>query len=123
MNENTKTMLFVVVAVVIVALVWATRPTVDMSTGSSAVGEALFPDFADPLAATSMEIVKYDEATGDSKTFNVAQIDGIWSIPSHDDYPADAKDQLAEAATSVMALKILDLTSEKQGDQPEYGVD
>ncbi|MBN2296447.1 MAG: DUF4340 domain-containing protein [Pirellulales bacterium] len=122
MNENTKTLLFVVVAVLIVAIVWATRPSVDTSTGSSAVGEELFPDFTDPLAATSMEIVKYDEETGDSKTFKVAQADGVWSIPSHDNYPADAKDQLAEAATSVMALKILDLTSENIGDQPEYGV-
>ncbi|MEA1950928.1 MAG: DUF4340 domain-containing protein [Planctomycetota bacterium] len=122
MNENTKTLLFVAVAVVFVATVWATRPVVDTSTGSSAVGEELFPEFTDPLAATSMEIVKYDEETGDSKTFKVAQVDGIWSIPSYDGYPADAKDQLAEAASSVMALKILDLTSENIGDQQEYGV-
>lgn len=122
MNENIKTLLFVVVALVVVATVWATRPSVDTSTGSSAVGEGLFPEFIDPLAATSMEIVKYDEETGEAKTFKVAQVDGIWSIPSHDDYPADAQNQLAEAATSVMALKILDLTSENIGDQQEYGV-
>ena len=31
-----------------------------------------------------------------------------WSIPSHDDYPADAKDQVASAAAGLMGLKILD---------------
>ena len=122
MNESIKTVLFLVVAVLVVATVWATRPAVDTSTGSSAVGEELFAEFTNPLAATSMEIVKYDEETGDAKTFNVAQVDGIWSIPSHDNYPADAQDQLAEAATSVMGLKILALVSETLGDQQEYGV-
>ncbi len=122
MNESIKTVIFVAVAMVVVATVWATRPSVDISTGSSAVGEELFPEFTDPLAATSMEIVKYDEETGEVKTFKVAQVDGIWSIPSHDDYPADAQNQLAEAASSVMSLKILALVSENLGDQQEYGV-
>ena len=122
MSESIKTVLFVAVAVVVVATVWATRPSIDTSTGSSAVGEQLFPEFEEPLAATSMEIVKYDEETGEAKTFKVAQADGIWSIPSHDDYPADAQDQLAEAASSVMRLKILALLSETLGDQQEYGV-
>ena len=122
MNESIKTVIFVAVAAVVVATVWATRPSVDTSTGSSAVGEELFPKFTEALAATSMEIVKYDEQTGEVKTFKVAQVDGIWSIPSHDDYPADAQNQLAEAATSVMTLKILALVSENLGDQQEYGV-
>ena len=45
-----------------------------------------------------------------------------WSIPSHDDYPADAKDQVASAAAGLMGLKILDMVSDNQGDQQEYGV-
>lgn len=122
MNETLKTVIFVAVAVLVVAAVWATRPVIQSGDPSAAVGQSLFPDFKDPLTATSMEIVKYDEETGDRKTFKVAQADGIWSIPSHDDYPADAKDQLAEAAVSVLGLKILALVSEKLGDQEEYGV-
>ena len=121
MKEFAKTFIFVVVAVLVVASVWATRPVVE-SGGDTDVGKPLFPDFTNPLAATSMEIVKYDEETGDPKTFKVAQAGGIWSIPSHDDYPADAKDQLADAATSVMGLTILALVSENIGDQTEYGV-
>jgi len=122
MNETIKTVIFVAVAVLVVAAVWATRPTVDTTGGGGEVGQPLFPDFTDPLAATSMEIVKYDEQTSDKKTFKVAQVDGIWSIPSHDNYPADAKNQLAEAATSVMGLNILALISENLGDQEEFGV-
>ena len=43
-------------------------------------------------------------------------------IPSHDDYPADAKDQVAAAAGSLMGLKPLQMVSENLGDQQEYGV-
>ena len=34
----------------------------------------LFPDFNDPRAASSMTIVKYDEATGELHPFQVAQV-------------------------------------------------
>ena len=43
-------------------------------------------------------------------------------IPSHDDYPADAKDQVAAAAAGLMGLKPLQTVSEDLGDQAEYGV-
>jgi CHASE3 domain sensor protein len=64
------------------------------------VGKQLFDDF-EPLAVTSLQIVKYDEATGTPSGFEVSQVNNRWSIPSHSNYPTDAKDQLAEAAASV----------------------
>ena len=44
------------------------------------------------------------------KPFEVAQVTGRdgktrWAIPSHFDYPADAKDHLAEAASLLMGIK------------------
>ena len=76
----------------------------------------------------SLEIVKFDETRGEVQPFKVAQIkhDGKgpvrWSIPSHDDYPADAKDQVATAATALMGLKIIDMVSDNKDDEREYGV-
>ena len=74
---------------------------------------------------TSLEIVEYDEA-GEVLPFQVAQVQPrartCWSIPSHDDYPADAKDQVASAAAGLMGLKVLEMVSDNQGDQREYGV-
>ena len=54
--------------------------------------------------------------------FEVAEQDGLWSIPSKDDYPADAAQQMAEAATSLMDRKILGVASKNAGDHEQYGV-
>ena len=85
------------------------------------VGKPLFEEF-EPLKVASLEIVKYDEETGKETPFEVARLDGIWSIPSHDNYPADAKDQVTEAATSMMGLEVLSVASDNTADHKLYGV-
>ena len=122
MNENTKTVAFVVVAALVVLGVWATKPSLPGGEEGDLRGQALFPKFDDSLTATSLDIVTYDEATGDVIPFKVAQVNGVWSIPSHENYPADAKEHLAEAAASLMGLKILGVVSENTGDHELYGV-
>ena len=52
----------------------------------------------------------------------MAQVNGVWSIPSHSDYPADAKEHMAQAATALLDLKILSVASNNAGDQELYGV-
>ncbi len=49
-------------------------------------------------------------------------VNNRWSIPSHENYPADAKDQLAEAAASLIGLKVLEVVTDRPGDHPLYGV-
>ena len=122
MNENSKTVTFVVVAVAIAAIAWLTRPSLPVVEPEDMRGQQLFPDFKDPLTATSLGIVKYDEATGTVRPFEVAQVAGRWSIPSHQDYPADAKDQVADAAAAMMELTVLDVASDSPGDHSLYGV-
>jgi hypothetical protein len=121
MNENTKTVVLLAVAALAVLVVWSTHPSSPVDDGAETVGALLFPEFK-PLAAASLEIVKYDEETGDVIPFDVAQVKGIWSIPSHDNYPADAKEHLGQAASSLMDLKILSVASENTGDHELYGV-
>ena len=129
MSENNKTILFAFVAVVAAVVAWAARPklpgfdeTVDV------LNQPLFPEFTNPLAVTSLEIVQYDEQSGEVKPFKVAQVkdkDGKpagFGIPSHENYPADAKDHLAEAAASLMDLKVLGLATQNPGDFYTYGV-
>ena len=72
--------------------------------------------------------MKFDETRGEVHPFTVAQLKHAgkgpvrWSIPSHNDYPADAKDQVATAATALMGLKIVDMVSDNKDDEREYGV-
>ena len=94
MNETTKTVSFVALALVAVGLAYATRPKTP-PIANDVVGRAVAPDFKNPLMAKSMEIVDLDQDTGTPKRFKVAQVKGVWSLPSHYDYPADAQEQLA----------------------------
>ena len=128
MHELVKTLIFVIAAAAaaIVALVVNMPPP---TPGAKSVhNEPLYPDFKDPQKVASLEVVKFDEARGEVLPFTVAQVKHkgkgpvCWSIPSHDDYPADAKDQVATAATALMGLKIIDMISDNKDDEREYGV-
>jgi hypothetical protein len=122
-KDTKKTLTFVLVAGMAVLVAWEPwRPAPLDTSVPASVGQKLFPDFSNPLAAKSLEIVKFNEETASIRDFKVAQTKGLWSIPSHSDYPADAKEHMAEAATALMDLKILGLASDRLGDQKEYGV-
>ncbi|MFH1964305.1 MAG: DUF4340 domain-containing protein, partial [Acidobacteriota bacterium] len=85
-------------------------------------GEQFFPEFTDPNAATTLEVVEYNEETASAQPFKVTFKDGIWTIPSHYDYPADGKDQLAETAAGVIGLVKSDFRSGNVADHEACGV-
>ncbi len=123
MNENLKSALFVVAAVAVLGIAWVARPsTAPVNEWADLRGKPLFPDFTDPLAAASLDVIEYDEATGEAKPFQVHWANGRWSIPSHNDYPADAKEHMVDAASSVYGLTILDVASKEKKDHELYGV-
>ncbi len=121
MNDNTKTVTFVVVAVAVLLIAWVSRPRLVERGPDEMVGEMLVSEF-DPLSAASIEILKYDEDDNKVLPFKVKQVGTTWSIPSHDNYPADAKDHLAEAAAGLLGRKILSVAGEDPGDHAEFGV-
>jgi hypothetical protein len=126
MNENAKTLTFVAVAAVVVLLAVVTRPSLRVSAPENVGDQPLFPELKDPLSVADLEIVEFDEDAASPSSVRVAvrEVKGKtrWVIPSHDNYPADAKDQVASAAAGLMGLKPLEMVSENQGDQQEYGV-
>jgi hypothetical protein len=122
MNENTKTISFAIAAVAALLIAWISRPSLPRAESEDPRGQELFADFTDPLAAKSLEIIKYDEDTASVEPFKVAQVEGLWAIPSHENYPADAEDQVADAAASLMNLLVLEMPSDSPGDHEMYGV-
>ena len=126
MNEGTKTGIFWAIAAVMVAVAamvaWP-RPE-ETTQLSSMVGQELFEDFKDPLAAASMKVVSFDAELGRLKSFEVAKdrATGVWSIPSRQGYPADGTEQMKQAATALLGLKILDVKSDNPEDHDEFGV-
>ncbi|MCC7086242.1 MAG: DUF4340 domain-containing protein [Pirellulales bacterium] len=123
MTEIHKTIALVAVSAVVFVAGIVTRPQPPKPPANSQVGEALFPKLAkDPLAANRMRIVTYDDAAGKAREFEVAQVNNIWSLPSHKNYPADAKDQMAAAATALVDVRVDGIASENPEDQALYGV-
>lgn len=122
MNESTKTIGFVVVGLAAAVIAWASRPSLPDGDSANSHLKVLFEDFKDPLTAASVEIFEYDEATASIRPFKVALVDNRWSIPSHDNYPTDAKDQLSKLAASLIGLKVLEAPSDSPGDHVIYGV-
>ncbi len=122
MNDATKTMTFVGIAAVVLALAWVSRPA-PLTGPEDDTGEPFFAEFEDPLAATSLEIAEFDEDSASPTVFRVAKSPkGVWSIPSKLDYPADAEEHLADAAASVMDLEKLGVVSDRPADHELFGV-
>ena len=86
------------------------------------LGDRFFPGFEDPEEARSLEVIEFDEATAEAIPFRVQNENGIWTIPSHHDYPADGKDRLAQTAAGIMLLEKDDFRSENVSDHPALGV-
>ena len=121
MNESTKTLSFVAAAAVLLLGAYMLRPA-PIVEAQDDMGKEFFPDFQDPLKAASLEVVEYDDLNGMVRPFKVARVNGVWSIPSHENYPADAENQLKQAAVSVMGLKKLNKVSDSPADHVTYGV-
>jgi len=126
MNENTKTFVFVACAGValaaVVGLSALTRSWTPEPSPEAEVGKPLFKEF-DALAINSMKILKFDEGTGTATPFEVSQVNNIWSIPSHENYPADAEKQLADVAEAVMDRNVLTVEPDAgPGSHADYGV-
>jgi hypothetical protein len=123
MNETGKTIGFAVAAVLALAAgVWShLGPAEEKDPTQKLVGEHLFAEF-NPEAAKSMEIIEYDPDTLTLKPFKVAQEKGVWTIPSHEGYPADAAQQLGDAAAALVACEIINVESDELASHVTYGV-
>lgn len=126
MNATSRTMVFVGVAAVTALAAagvrYANRPVA--IEGFSDMGQEFFADFADPLKALELSVVKYDTETNEPQSFSVRQNDkGLWVIPSHHDYPAEAAERLAKTAASLIGIKKLGIRSRSKEDWGRYGVE
>lgn len=125
MNEGAKTGIFWAAALVLlsVAIFISWRPEGESDT-QALIGQPLFPNFTDPLSASSLRIVTFDDAQGEVSRFEVAKdvATGVWSLPSRNNYPADAAEQMQQAANALIGVKILDIQTENPEDHASLGV-
>ena len=122
MTELEKTTAFGGAAILVIALALGTAPRRTAPDAFFDVGETFFPEFADPETATSLEVVEFDEDTAAAAIFRVTNRDGLWTIPSHHDYPADGKERLAGTAAGMIAITKDDFRSDSVTDHEAFGV-
>jgi hypothetical protein len=123
MNETQKTVTYIGIALVLGIVTVLARPRQEPVSLPGIVGKQLFEKFTDPTKAAGLEVVRYVEDVGEVHTFEVAKSPtGLWSIPSHGNYPADAQDQMKEAASSLSDLTVFGVASQKPEDHQMYGV-
>jgi len=124
-TEGTKTGSLAAVVGIVALLAWVTSAGNRANTPVMGLkGKPLFEKFSDPLTAASLKILRYDSPKEDYVDFEVARDRkvGLWTIPSHESYPADAGKQMSEAANLFVGLKVLDIASEKKTEQTLFGV-
>jgi hypothetical protein len=124
-QELKRTTIFAAVAVVCLLITgtvhWVGSPGEIEEFGR--VGETFYPKFIDPTEATALEVFTVNSKDARAMQFRVEQKEnGRWVIPSHHDYPADAKEQLAKTAASILGIKRGAMVTRWKADHAKYGV-
>ncbi len=122
MSEIRKTLIFAAVAAVLALAAWAAAPRPVTPDAFLDRGEPFFPGFEDPNAAASLEVVEFDPETAEAIPFKVINRQGLWTIPSHHDYPADGEDRLAKTAAGVIGIRKDDFRTSSVADHEACGV-
>ena len=122
MSESKKTLTMAGVAVLLGVVALVSAPRRAMPDAFFDVGEAFFPEFTDPESASTLEVVEFDEETASAMPFKVTNRGGLWTIPSHHDYPADGAERLANAAADVINVVKDDFRSDNIADHEALGV-
>jgi Domain of unknown function (DUF4340) len=121
MNENLKTSVFLLIGLCFAGVAWNAWPRTPQAVKYDDSGERFFAAF-NPLSAARLEITRFDDQTAAPRTFEVARRDGVWSLPSNEDYPADAAKQMAEAAAGIVDMVKGSSVSDTPADHELYGV-
>jgi len=120
MNENTRTATFVGIALVLLVIAGIINRKPDTDQEDSQVDKVLFTELKSPSDVAGLEIVSYDDNR--AKQFEVVRQTSGWALPSHSDYPADAETQVANAASSLIDLKVLRVETTLPSEHAKYGV-
>ena len=123
MKESHKTLIFVFTAVIMtIFAAVVSLPGKQKNSVDDMVGKELFLELTDALDVSSLEIVRYDETKAEITPFEVRRVNHLWTLPSHENYPADAKDQVVRAATSLMGLRVISVVGENASVHADFGV-
>jgi hypothetical protein len=120
MTETAKTLTFMAAGAVALLAAFAVVPSSNTLDVNEYVGQRL--NEFDVDKPKRLKIVKFDAETAEPREFEVAEDEGLWTIPSKDGYPADATSQMAEAANCLIDREILRIASTSRSEHAALGV-
>ena len=120
MTETAKTLIFMAAGAAALLAAFFVVPSENTFDVNELVGQELNQFESD--APKRLKIIKYDADTATAREFEVAEENGLWQIPSKQGYPADATQQMADAATCLMDREILRIAATTASEHPQLGV-
>ena len=121
MSEASKTILFLCIAFVSTIFAFAVSREAPEKTAADQIGQSLVA-IENPLEVARLRIVDFDASEGELQPFEVAKVEGRFSIPSHENHPADQSDHLVDAVTGVNHAEILSSVTDQAGNHGDFGV-
>ncbi|MCC6291268.1 MAG: DUF4340 domain-containing protein [Bryobacterales bacterium] len=121
-NQWAVTGAFLAAAALLAAVAARVQPETYEAAIFSDQGEDLFPALTGAGAVQSIEVVDYDAGQAVARPLKVELRKGRWVLASHGDYPAEARDRLAQTAGALVGLKKDAVASDRWEDQARYGV-
>jgi Domain of unknown function (DUF4340) len=122
MKESTKTAALLGAAAVLAISAAVVQPETRVPRIMSDQGQPFYPNFTDPQAPRTIEVVGYDEATATAQPLKVQFQQGKWVIASHYNYRVEIGDRLAKTAAALMGLKKDMVRSDSPMDYARFGV-
>ena len=123
MNDFAKTGAVLVAAVLLTLLAVMMKPGEVRLDLYSDQGEEFFPGFIDGEKIAELELTAYRLESSKVYAFGVKRgPKGVWTIPSHGDYPADAADQMGKAAAMMIGLKKQSVVGDRKGNYADYNL-
>jgi hypothetical protein len=122
-NDATKTTVILGAAAVLAVFATISGPRAVKQDLFSDQGELFFPAFTDPNTAVELEVTQFSAEQATASVFGVRRDkNGMWTIPSHFGYPADAKDRMGKAAAMLIGLAKSKPESDRTEDHVAMGV-
>ena len=120
MSEMAKTLLFVALAVGSLFFAFFVGQSSDSIDFDEFIGLRLNEFEVDQ--AKRLKVVKFDAETASTHEFEIAEVDGLWTIPSKQGYPADANKRMAAAVNNVIDREILRIAAHSSSEHETLGV-
>ena len=120
MSEMAKTIVLVFLAIGSLSFAFVVGPGNEGNDFDELIGARL--NNFEVGQAKRLKIVKFEQETASRQEFEIAEVDGLWTIPSKQGYPADANKRMAEAVNNVIDREILRIAARSASEHNTLGV-